>query len=91
MMSAAEPWIGALMAWRSTPARSFGLPRFDLRIMADAAEQGRHVAVFARSLLDVVHVGANAGEALEILLDERRRLPVRDARGAAARPKAEMP
>jgi hypothetical protein len=24
MMSAAVPWIGALMAWRSTPARSCG-------------------------------------------------------------------
>src|SRR5262249_5466357 len=43
--------------------------RPDVRIVALAAEQGRHVAVLAAFLLSGVHVGADAGEALEIFFD----------------------
>ncbi len=79
MMSAAEPWIGALIAARSLNARSDGIGRGDARVMAPAPEDRRDVALLAADLLRRVHVVADAGEALEILLDVGARLLARDA------------
>jgi putative magnesium chelatase accessory protein len=89
MMSAAVPWIGALIAARAAkPARrplGVDLGRVDL-----APEQRLHVAVDLRERLRVVHVVLDAGEALEIPVDEALRLGPRDAQ-VARRPKPEIP
>ena len=61
-------------------ARPLGrIVRADLRIVADAPEQGRDVALLAARALGGVDVVANAGKPLEILLDEGGRLLAADA------------
>jgi hypothetical protein len=78
--SAAVPWIGALIAARGRkPAGALGV---DLGRVDFPAEQGLHMAVGLRELDGFGHVGLDAGEALEIAVDEALRLGARDAQVA---------
>ena len=78
-MSAAVPCRRALIAARSLKARIEGLECLDVGVVALAAEQGQHVAVLLAKRLGLVHVVADAGEALEIFLDVGAGLLARDA------------
>ena len=84
MRSALVPWIGALIAARSAPARKFGLRRADVGEVGLAAEQGAGEAVLADEGQRVVDVIADAREALEIAVDDRLALVL--ATRPAARP-----
>ena len=79
MMSAAEPWIGALMEARSTKLRSAGCAELALgkailrpKMVVDVAV-GLHLAAL------LGHVVLDAGEAREIGLDVLARLAALDA------------
>jgi hypothetical protein len=61
--------MGALMAWRSAPARRGPLPAVDVRQPQAAAEHGFHVALLVRLDARVVHVALHARKALEVALD----------------------
>ena len=74
IMSAAEPWIGALIAWRSTRHALIGIAGADRGIMAGAPENGGDIAVLAAIRLGLLHVIPDAGKPLEILLDIGARL-----------------
>ena len=70
MMSAAEPWIGALIAARSRKPRIDGFLRVDLGVVdAPAEDRSRHSRCSCATLLRRLHVVADAGEALEVGLD----------------------
>ena len=91
MMSAAVPWIGALIAARSAPWRSCWI--LDL-IRGKWVLRPNRVVVKPVSRTSVERVGdivADAGEALEIAVDDRLRLVGGDRRAAPARPQREMP
>ncbi len=79
MMSAAEPWIGALIAAARHRRVSAGLPLLISGVTQQAAEQGGDVALVARLRLGPLHVVLDPRILLEIGLDVALGLVVRDA------------
>ena len=86
MRSALVPWIGALIAARSAPARMVGIGGADVGEMRLAAEQGAGEAMLADEGQRLVDVSADAGEALEIAVDDRLALLARHAQPAGQPP-----
>ena len=86
MMSALVPWIGALIAARSAPWRSCWI--FDLIRGKCVLRPNRVVVkpVLARLGQRVGDIVADAGEALEIAVDDRLRLVGGDAEPAGEAP-----
>ncbi len=71
IISAAVPWMGALMASRSSRFfTTWFTLLFQVGEVAPAAQQGLHVAVLGGFLADAIQVFFDAGELLEICFDE---------------------
>ena len=79
MISAALPWIGALIACRSAKPRCAGLLAVIPADMDAAPKQRLDMTCLARLKLDPVHIAADAREILEIGIDVIAGLALSDA------------
>jgi hypothetical protein len=79
IISAAEPCMGALMAFRSAKPRTVCIGRVNIAQVPAAAHQGGYITVFAGKVHGIGHVLFNTRVLGKVLLNDIGSLFTRDA------------